>query len=347
MNQFPLLILLTLIIVKSAISQDSNPFENAITTQSIAESTPTPSLTTQQVQAAAETPLISSSPTSRPPTMMELSIEMAEANAKIKPTVANNLFLTTLLDTYLNQSCLRDRLQIQPAEKSIFCKEALEKVKLLDPTSPAIVCAEHGLGSEACSLAYAEQRSGIYEEEYQYKSLELDERFKAADESQFTILFQELSAGSPSARDAAAAKMLSIACKGVLVGAIVDNEGKAVTVIDSTQKAPEETQSSPAEAEMMNEILNKLSNATPTPEHQNISFKRIRLINSQCKQAIDTVTRELPNSAKGTCLLRGYFTPSCLEAEMSEIRSKAPTPTPEKNGTPGVKTSKKTGFETF
>lgn len=344
--QLFLLILFTLLTVNPTLSQDLNPFEKAITPQPQSELTPSISPTESSVQAAG-TPLVNNTPKTRTPSMLELSIDMAEANAKIKPTITNNLLLTTLLDTYLNQACLRDRLQVAPNEKSSSCSEALEKVKFLDPTSPAIVCSEHGLGSEACSLAYSEQRSGIYEDEYQYKSPELDERFRIADESQFTILFQELSTGAPSIKDAAAAKMLSLACKGVLVGAIVDNDGKTIEVIDPPHEIPDTTNSSPAESEMMNEILNKLSNSTPTPEHQNISFKRIRIINSQCKQAIETVNRELPNSAKGTCLLRGFFTPSCIEAELSEMRSKAPTPTPQKNGTPSAKTNKKTGFETF
>lgn len=340
--------ILALIIFFSSplLAQESNPFEKAITNTISPSPTLDSTVTTAVENEAIPTKVPQATTTPRSPTMIELSIEMADANAKIKPTISNKLFLTTLLDSFINQSCISDRPSTPLSNKSELCEAAIEKVKALDPSSPALVCVEKGLGSQDCSLAYSEQRSGVYEDEYQYKSAELDERFRIIDESHFAQLFQELSTGSETVRDSAAAKMLNLACKGVLVGPILDSSGAVVTVIDQPTEVPEENKVSEAEALIMDEILNKLSDTTPTSAPQNISFKRIRLINSQCKRAIETIARELPNSAKGTCLLRGYFTPSCIEAEASELRSKAPTPTPQKNGTPGAP-AKKSGFETF
>jgi len=346
-----------LCVMTTSFAQDSNPFEQKIQIAQPSEipSTPLPSptLTLTETPAATSitvTPSItvpSGTPSARPQTMLELSIEMAEANQKLKPSTANQFLLSTLLDKLVNETCLRDRQEtIQASDLSPACKDAISKAETLDSGLPSITCAKEGLGSQSCALAYAEQRSAIYQNESDYRSAELDDRFKPIEENQFSTLFDQLTSSTPELKDKAASQMILLACRGIVVGPLkANNQEDSVTIIDQPTPLPTTENGTSID---MSGILSRLSDETPTPALPNITFKRIRLISAQCNEAIETVMRELPDSAKGTCIQKGFYTPACLEAERAEIQSKV-TPTPEitvKSGKP-VAPSKTKGFETF
>ena len=343
-----------LCVMTTSFAQDSNPFEQKIQITPPAEIftiPPTvPNLTSTEIPEAHSitvVPSLTTTPAARPQTMLDLSIEMAEANQKLKPSTANQFLLSTLLDKLVNETCLRDRQETnQASDLSIACRDAISKAESLDSGLPSITCAKDGLGSQSCALAYAEQRSAIYQEESDYRSAELDDRFKPIEENQFTTLFDQLTSSTPELKEKAASQMILLACRGIVVGPITSTGQKdSVTIID--QPTPLPTTQSGASLDMSG-ILSRLSDETPTPVLPNITFKRIRLISAQCNEAIQTVLRELPDSAKGTCIQKGFYTPACIDAERAEIQSRV-TPTPEVTIKSGkqVSPAKTKGFETF
>lgn len=99
-----------------------------------------------------------------PMDVLVLEMQMGESGYQISKSVENKARLLATYERAINEFCFEGLLKTYRYSfdaTNIRCADQIAKTLALDSTNPAAICAQSGIDSSACDLAYAGQKTAI------------------------------------------------------------------------------------------------------------------------------------------------------------------------------------------
>lgn len=262
-----------------------------------------------------------------PMDVLVLEMQMGESGYQVSQSLDNKARLLATYEKAINEFCFGSLVTTYKYTfdaSNIKCADQITKTLALDSTNPAAICAQAGMDSSACDLAYAGQKMGLADT---MNSLENMARVRNSNSS------------------SAAAKLVPSEVSEALdlqerlqseKQDFADESFRAK--VKSIQESYKSSKSQENKEKLEKALADWISEVCQGAEVRYVKngqgLNRMRLLPSACLDAVTQGRSFDKNFVAAICNQEGFYTPNCTKARRlraAMVKAKA-TPTPPPAG---------------
>jgi hypothetical protein len=261
--------------------------------------------------------------TKTPMDVLVLEMQMGESGYQVSKSIDNKARLLATYEKAINEFCFNSLLTTYKYSfdaNNIKCADQITKMLALDSTSPAAVCAQSGMDSSPCDLAYASQKIGLADAINQFANIAKAQGSSSA--SAATGLVPTEVSESLDLQE-----RLRHEKNDIESGTLKGRYQAARSAYSANKNQENRTK---VEASLAEWITESCREAEVRYVKNGQVLNRMRLLPGICLEAVNEGRAFDKNFVSAVCNQEGFYTPNCTKARRLRAAMSKPktTPTP-------------------